>query len=79
MAVVFINMTLEDFLKKKTLQKYMSLENALSSLKDNYFWFARPNEWPDPFEKRFLECKYIDRFTYKDKSIMLLLYRVTDK
>lgn len=37
----------------------MPLENALRTLEDKSFWFANPSTWKDPFEKRFLEAKYI--------------------
>ena len=50
----------------------MPLENALQSLKEKYIWFANPSTWKDPFEKRFLEAKYIKNgkevnFNWKDK------------
>jgi len=37
----------------------MPLENALRTLKNKSLWFANPITWTDPFEKRFLEAKYI--------------------
>lgn len=54
----FVNITEEEFLKQKLLYKYMPLENALRTLKDKSFWFANPETWKDPFERRFLEAKY---------------------
>lgn len=55
----FVNITEEEFLKHKLLYKHMPLENALRSLNEKYLWFANPSSWKDPFEKRFLEAKYI--------------------
>ena len=68
----FINISEEYFLKKKLLYKHMPLENALQSLKGKYLWFANPSTWKDPFERRFLEAKYIKNgkevnFNWKDK------------
>ena len=55
----FVNITEEEFLAQKYLYKHMPLENALRSLKDEYLWFANPATWKDPFEKRFLDAKYV--------------------
>lgn len=55
----FVNITEEEFLKTKILYKHLPLENALRTLKDKSLWFANPSTWKDPFEKRFLEAKYI--------------------
>lgn len=68
----FVNITEEEFLKSKVLYKHMSLENALRTLNDKYLWFANPSTWKDPFEKRFLEAKYIKKgkevdFNWKGK------------
>lgn len=57
--IQFVNITEEEFLKTKLLYKHMPLENALSTLNEKYLWFANPSVWKDPFEKRFLEAKYI--------------------
>lgn len=57
--IQFVNITEKEFLKHKLLYKHMPLENALRSLNEKYFWFANPSSWKDPFEKRFLEAKYI--------------------
>lgn len=70
--VQFINTTEEEFLSSKLLYKFMPLENALRTLEDQSFWFANPSTWKDPFEKRFLEAKYIRsgkevNFTWKGK------------
>ena len=56
--IQFVNISKEEFLKSKLLYKHMPLENALSSLNENYLWFANPSEWKDPFERRFLDAKY---------------------
>lgn len=50
----------------------MPLENALRTLKDKSLWFANPMTWKDPFERRFLEAKYMYKgeeknFTWKGK------------
>lgn len=68
----FVNITEEEFLKSKLLYKHMPLENALQSLNEKYLWFANPSEWKDPFEKRFLEARYIKKgkevnFNWKGK------------
>ena len=70
--IQFVNISREEFLKSKLLYKHLPLENALCSLNENYLWFANPSEWKDPFEKRFLEAKYIRdgkevRFSWKDR------------
>ena len=57
--ITFVNITKEEFLRHKVLYKHMSLENALRSLNEKYLWFANPSMWKDPFEKRFLEARYI--------------------
>lgn len=61
----FVNITKEEFLKKKLLYKHLPLEYALHTLKDKSLWFANPSTWKDPFERRFLEAKY----TKKDKEV----------
>lgn len=70
--VKFINITEEEFLAKDLLFKYLPLENALRTLKDKTIWFANPSSWKDPFEKRFLNAKYIRdnkevKFKWKDR------------
>lgn len=64
--VKFINITEADFLSKKLLFKFMPLEYALNTLKGHHLWFANPCTWLDPFEKRFIENKYIIGGTEKD-------------
>ena len=66
MAVKFFNMTRADFLSKKLLYKYMPLERALDLLKNQRLWFANPTIWKDPFEKRFIENKYVIGGVQKD-------------
>ena len=59
--IQFVNMTEAEFLKKKLVYKHMSLENALRTLETQSLWFANPENWKDPFEKRFLNAKYISK------------------
>jgi len=59
--ITFVNITEDEFLENKLLYKHMPLENALRSLNEKYLWFANPFTWKDPFEKRFLEAKYIKK------------------
>ena len=37
----------------------MPLEFALATIKEKYLWFCNPVIWKDPFEKRFIDAKYI--------------------
>ena len=81
MSVTFLNITKDEFLKKKNLYKYMPLENSLASLEDKYIWFANPTTWNDPFEKRFIEAKYIvgtDEIDYPLKDQIYCTY-LTEK
>lgn len=59
MSIYFINITKEDFLRKKLLYKYLPLEFALGTIKDRYLWLCNPTIWKDPFEKRFINAKYL--------------------
>lgn len=68
----FVNITEAEFLSKKLVYKHMSLENALRTLETQSLWFANPECWKDPFEKRFLNAKYISKgkevvFSWKDR------------
>lgn len=68
----FVNIKEDDFLSSKLLYKHMPLENALRTLKNKTLWFANPTTWPDPFEKRFIEAKYMREgkeveFTWKGR------------
>lgn len=70
--ITFVNITEDEFLENKLLYKHMPLENSLRSLNGKYLWFANPSTWKDPFEKRFLEAKYIKKgkevgFNWKGK------------
>ena len=70
--IQFVNITEAEFLKKKLVYKHMSLENALRTLETRSLWFANPENWKDPFEKRFLNAKYISKgeevaFNWKDR------------
>lgn len=60
MSVSFINIDKERFLSK-SLCKYMPLERALDLLNNSQIWFANPTTWDDPFEKRFIETKYLEK------------------
>ncbi len=59
MKINFINITESEFLDSKILYKYMPLEFALGILKEKYLWLCNPVIWKDPFEKRFIESKYL--------------------
>lgn len=58
MSIQFINITETEFLSKKLLYKYLPLEFALGSIKENYLWMSNPVKWKDPFERRFIKAKY---------------------
>ena len=60
MSVKFVNISETEFLSKKLLYKYMPLEFALGTIKDKYLWLCNPAIWKDPFEKRFINAKYLD-------------------
>lgn len=42
----------------KVVNKYMPLERAFNLLNTHKLWFANPKEWPDPFERRFIDATY---------------------
>lgn len=69
MAVKFVNISKEEFLREKLIFKYMPLEYALDTLTNSHLWFANPVEWNDPFEKRFITLPYSDGkyFAWKDR------------
>lgn len=79
MGLKFVNITREEFLSKKLLHKFMSLEYALSTLEKKCLWFANPTTWKDPFEKRFIEAKYKDckgkvkQFAWKDRIFCICM------
>lgn len=59
MNIKFLNITESEFLRKKLIYKYMPLEFALEIIKGKYLWLCNPASWKDPFEKRFIEAKYL--------------------
>lgn len=68
----YLNMTEEEFLENKFIYKFLSMGNAFKTLDNKQLWFANPIKWKDPFEKRFLNAKYIDSgkedsFRYKNR------------
>lgn len=40
------------------VNKFMSLERALNLLNSKSIWFANPETWSDPYEKRFINATY---------------------
>lgn len=40
------------------VNKFLPLERALNLLNSQAIWFANPETWPDPYEKRFICAKY---------------------
>lgn len=72
MPIHFVNFTKDEFLSKKVLHRYMPLEYALKMLNEKALWFANPQIWKDPFEKRFITAKFKSGakeqdFPWKDK------------
>ena len=61
MPIQFVNFSKEDFLSKKVLHRYMPLEYALKMLNEKALWFASPQSWKDPFEKRFISAEALVR------------------
>lgn len=49
---------LQEFKEHQVVNKFMPLERALNLLNSGTFWFANPEEWNDPFEKRFINATY---------------------
>lgn len=47
-----------NFLYKRTLYKYMNMENAMKSLDEGYVFFQEPSKWSDGFEKWFYNANY---------------------
>ncbi|MCL4484603.1 MAG: hypothetical protein M1445_18660 [Bacteroidetes bacterium] len=75
MAVIYLNeearMAFEDN-SSKPIYRYCSLENALTMISKNSFWFSNPIKWPDPFERLFIDAEYLLNgakleFPYKGK------------
>lgn len=49
----------DEFIKDgRFVNKFMPLERALNLLNTRSFWFANPETWIDPYEKRFICAKY---------------------
>lgn len=67
MAIHFINLTRETFLKDyKRVYRFTTLDRFIEVLKTQKFAFVNPTKWADPFEKFFLERDFIvDNATYK--------------
>lgn len=53
----------------KVVNKFLPLERALNLLNSQKLWFANPREWPDPFERRFIDASYTGgtKFAWKDR------------
>lgn len=53
----------------KVVNKYMPFERALNLLNSQKLWFANPIEWPDPFERRFIDATYFgkSKFAWKNR------------
>ncbi len=58
MKVNFINLDKKSFLERKLLFKIMPFEHSIFTLETKSFWFATPETWKDPFERRFIDNKY---------------------
>lgn len=78
----FVNITEKEFFSSKRLYKHMPLEYALKTLEEKQLWFADPKTWSDPFEKRFLEAKYIKSgketpFKWRDRVFCTCMSRTS--
>lgn len=58
MHIKFVNISEKDFLAAKLIYKMLPLEYALAMLQDKTIWFAKPETWKDPFERRFIDDIY---------------------
>lgn len=68
MAVKFINITRDQFLKNyKWVYRFTNLERFIENLDSKKFTFINPTKWADPFEKFFLERE----FQIGDKKVNL--------
>lgn len=56
MAINYLNITPNDL--PAHLFKYMKLEYAVDSIKNDTLWFADPEEWRDPHESYFMNNAY---------------------
>lgn len=59
MEIQYINIDEGEFISKKMIYKYMPLDYAIETIKNRYLWFSNPEKWKDPFEKRFINAKYL--------------------
>jgi hypothetical protein len=60
MAIHFINLTRETFLKDyKRVYRFTTLDRFIEVLKTRKFAFVNPTKWADPFEKFFLERDFL--------------------
>ena len=58
----------------KRFYRYYSLKNAELSLSNYSFWFSNPTKWEDPFEKLFIDAKYVRNGKYLDFPLKDKLY-----
>ena len=56
MAIKFLNITQGEL--PANLFKYMKLEHAIDSIKNDTLWFSNPEEWNDPYESYFANNAY---------------------
>ena len=60
MAIHFVNTTREEFLNKhKRFYRFITLDKFLKCMTSKSYPFVSPLEWRDPYEKFFLERKYV--------------------
>lgn len=60
MAIHFINLTRETFLKDyKRVYRFTTLDRFIEVLKTRKFAFVNPTKWTDPFEKFFIERDFL--------------------
>lgn len=60
MAIHFVNLTRETFLKDyKRVYRFTTLDRFIEVLKTKKFAFVNPSKWADPFEKFFLERDFL--------------------
>ena len=56
MAINYLNITRSEL--PAHLFKYMKLEHAVDSIRNDTLWFANPKEWRDPYESYFMNNAY---------------------
>lgn len=60
MAIHFINLTREIFLKEyKRVYRFTTLDRFIEVLRTKKFAFVNPTKWADPFEKFFIERDFL--------------------